>query len=106
MGEASLSAVIDREEYETWLKHPITRWVLDALVIEASGTRDQFLQDFFYNDNCDAYKQGEARGEFFARMGMHPNELTYDRIVELHDRDDGTMEFTPSGWVPKVGREQ
>lgn len=106
MGKSEAEVVIDREEFETWKQHPITRWVLSALVIEAGSTRDQFLQDFFYTDNCDPFKQGEARGEFFARMGMHPNELTYERIVELHDID-GEQEFTPSGgWIPKAGREQ
>ena len=100
--------MIDEEEFLQWKSNPITRWVLDALMVEADGARDQFMQRFFYGDDTDAYAMGMSRGEFFGRMSMHSNELTYERLVELHDAAEKAeaLQFTPSGWILKTGREQ
>jgi hypothetical protein len=76
---------IDPDEFETWKAQPITRWVLDGFMHEADHVRRRFMDRFFYNDEQNQSAAASLRGEFIGLMSMHPNELTFQRILALHE---------------------
>lgn len=89
---------IEREEFEAWKLSPVTRWVMDALHIEAEAARDQFLSRFFYGPDTDPYEMAMLRGQYLALTSVSLDELSFERIIADHDDIDVEPMGPPTLW--------
>ena len=96
---------IDRDEFEQWKVNPVTKWVLAGIAQATDDAREQFLQLCFYGNGADPKEMGMLRGAFFALMGLSANELTYERVMELHESSDTVLDLT-GAWVAKSEKTQ
>ncbi len=80
--------MIDPEEFAAWREHPVTKWMLEAMALNADEIKQTYIHRYFHNipSEADISQMNYERGQFDAFQSIA--SITHGELTAIYAATD------------------